>query len=333
MAEIWTVNRELLAGGVQRWDAYLLGQDEYGTWLCTSSETPIRDEQDRPVDTLQAEAQLFSHGTPWVASWRQDGSVVGAVTSPVEIDDRSIRYVDLGLHHRAGEGAPGRDVTQTYDDARAAGLVAGEQDREARETLSGLRRRIAERTEPFGQVGRKWFTRITRNELHFVGYDPQWPEKFAAARDELLPVLPGGSRVEHFGSTSVPGLSAKDCIDIAVAVPDLQQVDEVIPALESLGYEARPDAFKDPGHVFFRRLTDGRRSHHLHLYREGHRDLIGVLALRDLLRSDSQARRRYQAVKESLAEANPHDRAGYAAGKDAIARELLELALIRQRQG
>lgn len=126
-----------------------------------------------------------------------------------------------------------------------------------------------------------------------------------------------------------PDSQPRDCIDIAVAVPRSDQVQEVIPALESLGYEARPAAFNNPGHIFFRRLTDGRRSHHLHLYREGHPNLMGVLAFRDLLRSDPQARDRYQAVKQSLAEANPFDRTGYAAGKDDVAQELLRQALAK----
>lgn len=331
VAEIWKVNKDVLAGGVQTWDAYLLRHDEYGTWLYTPAGTPIRDEQGQQVDTLQAQAQLYPAEKPWVASWFQDGSFVATVTTSPETDNCSIRYADRGIRHCAsGADDGGQDETHEYDQALAAGRVSSRRDDTLRAVFSDLKRQIIERIEPFGEIGPKWFVRITRNELHFVAYNPEWPAKFAIARNEILPHLPPGGRVEHFGSTSVPGLAAKDCIDIAVAVPHDDQVQEVVPALEALGYEARPAAFNDPGHTFFRRLTDGRRSHHLHLYREGHPNLVGVLAFRDLLRSDRQARDRYQAVKHSLAAANPFDRTGYAAGKDDVAQELLQQALAKQ---
>lgn len=161
-------------------------------------------------------------------------------------------------------------------------------------------------------------------------------EKVSAARStlaELVQQLTEGARVEHVGSTSVPGLAAKDCIDIAVVVPRLGQIDEAVAALAPLGYQARPNAFDDPGHVFLRRLGNGQRSHHLHLYQEGHQNLIEVLAFRDLLRADPDARERYQSVKKSLAEANPYDRGGYLAGKTEVVQELVQLALARFQDG
>lgn len=331
VAEIWKVNKDDLAGATQTWDAYLLGHDQYGTWLYTPAGTPIRNEQGQHVGTLQAQAQLYPSTKPWIASWFQDGSFVAAATTVAEVESCSIRFTDLGMQHRAsGAVDPGQDETQEYDRALATGCVPSGPDAAIRADFTDLKQQIGERVEPFGEVGPKWFERIKRNEIHFVAYNPDWPAKFVAARDEIAPHLPNGSRVEHFGSTSVPGLSAKDCIDLAVVVPRPEQVQEVIPAMERLGYEARPLAFKDPGHIFFRRLTDGRRSHHLHLYRDGHPNLIGVLAFRDLLRSDPGARDRYQAVKQSLAEANPFDLTGYSDGKDGVVKELLQQALAKK---
>lgn len=330
MPETWNVNREGLAGDVQIWAAYLLGRNEYGIWLYTAAGTPIHSAHAEQVDTLQAQAQLIPHDKPWVASWYQDGSAIANVTTPSEVNARSIRYVDLGLRTWTREGeSVSRDKTDAYDTAVARGLVTGERDVAARTAFSDLERQMVERVEPFGQVGRRWFTGITRNELHFVAYDPQWPAKYMAARDEMLPLLPPDSRVEHCGSTAVPGLAAKDCIDIAVVVPRQEQITDAVTGLETLGYKARPD--DDPGWVFLPRMTNGRRSHHVHLYSEGHQNLIEVLAFRDLLRSDPQARQRYQTVKQSLAEANPYDRSGYLAGKNEVVRSLLELALARLR--
>ena len=74
--------------------------------------------------------------------------------------------------------------------------------------------------------------------------DSQLPE-------QIWPLLPAGSRVEHVGSTAVPGLAAQDIIDIAVVVPSLDDLDPVIDRLEAISYQARQAAFDaDPGHVF-----------------------------------------------------------------------------------
>jgi GrpB-like predicted nucleotidyltransferase (UPF0157 family) len=126
--------------------------------------------------------------------------------------------------------------------------------------------------------------------------------------------------------------AAKDCIDIAVVVQRHDQFDEAIAGLETIGYEARPNAFDDPGHVFIRRLAAGQRTHHLHLYHQGHQNLIEVLAFRDLLRDNPEARDKYQAVKLALADADPYDRSGYLAGKTAVVRDLLRVALARQNR-
>ena len=98
-------------------------------------------------------------------------------------------------------------------------------------------------------------------------------------------------------------------------------------------FRSRRQAFgDDPGHVFIRRLVDGHRSHHVHLYVDQHPNLTGVLALRDLLRVDPDARLRYQTVKLALAEAGPFDRDGYAAGKNEVVQDLLQTALARQQK-
>lgn len=228
VAEIWKVNKDVLAGATQTWDSYLLGNDEHGTWLYTPTGTPIRNAQGQQVDTLQAQAQLYPPDKPWVASWFQDGSFIATVATPPETDNCSIRYTDLGMRHCAnGADDGGQDETQEYDQALATGRVSSKRDGTLRAVFTDLKQQITEHVEPFGEIGPKWFVRITRNELHFVPYNAEWPARFATARDEILPNLPSGSRVEHFGSTSVPGLAAKDCIDIAVAVPHLDQVQDV----------------------------------------------------------------------------------------------------------
>ncbi len=331
MPGTWTVTKTKPTGQTWAWPAYLLGTSEHGRWLYTPAGAPSHT-----ADSLAMESvQLIPDDAWWVGWWWADGSITVDATTPAAFGTASVRYVDLELGLWAKDGDYDLAGQAEYEAARASGLISDQQDRLARAAAARVGRALAERIEPFGEKGWEWLRRVRRNELHVIAHDPTWPIKFAEARDEMLPVLPAGSRVEHFGSTSVPELAAKDCIDIAVVVRRQDQFDEAIAGLESIGYETRPLAFPDdPGHVFIRRLTaDSRRTHHLHLYHEGNPNLIEVLAFRDLLRTDSNARNRYQTVKLGLAEANPYDRSGYLAGKSQVVQGLLRIALARRNPG
>jgi GrpB-like predicted nucleotidyltransferase (UPF0157 family) len=97
--------------------------------------------------------------------------------------------------------------------------------------------------------------------IRICEYDPQWEQKYAAERMRIVDALNGVvSEIHHIGSTALPGVAAKDCIDILVAVNELGSAQQYS-ALESLGYvyEQVPD--KD--RLFFRRQTPS--SHHLHI--------------------------------------------------------------------
>ena len=86
------------------------------------------------------------------------------------------------------------------------------------------------------------------DEVEIVNYDPRWPVLFDEEAKRLRAVLDPSSIVglEHFGSTAVPGLSAKPIIDILMAVRSLRDVRKIRPALESAGarYLARGGAHK-----------------------------------------------------------------------------------------
>src|SRR5690606_32644297 len=98
-------------------------------------------------------------------------------------------------------------------------------------------------------------------------YDPEWPALFAAEADALHAILPPEStgRIEHIGSTAVPGLAAKPIIDILIETPSLQRVqEEIAPILTARGYEffwrPGPDALA----WFIKRDEAGARTHHIH---------------------------------------------------------------------
>lgn len=112
--------------------------------------------------------------------------------------------------------------------------------------------------------------RVLAEDVEVVEYDPAWPARFAAESDRLRSLLPPGTilRIEHFGSTAVPGLAAKPIIDILVSVDEPERVrDEVAPRLEAAGYDFWRPAFGDDGPRypwFIARDDAGRRTAHVH---------------------------------------------------------------------
>ena len=166
--------------------------------------------------------------------------------------------------------------------------------------------------------------RVTREEISITPYDPQWPELFRQEKEHLLNCLPNGliRRIEHFGSTAVPGLAAKPIVDILVEVTDLQATRKrIAPALEAQGYDYfwRP-SFGDDGPPFYawfikRQASSGRRTHHIHMVERQFAEHWDRLLFRDYLIEHPRIAEEYQRLKLRLASAYPNDRVAYTQGK------------------
>lgn len=139
-------------------------------------------------------------------------------------------------------------------------------------------------------------------------YDEAWKKDFAAIRDELEAVLNGlVLRIEHVGSTSVEGLSAKPVIDIDVVISDRSILPEVVSALESIGYSHEGD-LGIPGREAFK--YEGKyhlKKHHLYVCAQDAEELKRHIAFRDYLRSDPDAVAEYSRIKEEGARLYPDD--------------------------
>ena len=82
--------------------------------------------------------------------------------------------------------------------------------------------------------------RVLQEQVSLVPYDSDWPRMFARERDHLLACLPQEmiSRIEHFGSTAIPGLAAKPIVDMLVEVSSLEETkSRIAPVLEAQGYD------------------------------------------------------------------------------------------------
>ena len=167
--------------------------------------------------------------------------------------------------------------------------------------------------------------RVTREVVTIADYDPRWPERFREERAHLLACLPPDliRRIEHFGSTAVPGLAAKPIVDMLVEVTDLEAAKiHIVPVLEAQGY----DYFWRPTHGeegppfyawFIKRDPAGVRTHHIHMV-EAHFEHWDSLYFRDHLIAHPAVAREYEALKRRLAAEYPNDRQAYTNGKSAF---------------
>jgi len=145
-----------------------------------------------------------------------------------------------------------------------------------------------------------------------VPYDPDWPSAFEAERQRLASALgPLACGIEHYGSTSVPGLSAKPILDILVGVAALDEWKHCHSPLISLGYDYAANAGVDGHHIFGRGRDMSERTHLVHVVLFGGESWTGNLAFRDALRSDVELRDAYLRVKQAAVEAAPDSRSRY----------------------
>lgn len=156
-----------------------------------------------------------------------------------------------------------------------------------------------------------------REEVSIAPYDPAWPDLFVREKEFLRTKLPSlVGRIEHFGSTAVPGLAAKPIIDILVEVDNRERArDEIAPVLQAEGYDYFWRTDVDPPYPWFiKRGIDGQRTHHIHMV-ELNSGMWDRIAFRDYLREFPEEAHRYAELKRSLSKRFPHDRVAYTAGK------------------
>lgn len=164
--------------------------------------------------------------------------------------------------------------------------------------------------------------------VRIVPYDPSWPALFeceaAALRQALRSVA---MRVDHVGSTAVPGLAAKPIIDIQISVASLAPMDAYRSPLESLGYLYQPGPDPEDDYPFFGKPPQRPRSYHVHLCQAGGDAERRHLAVVDFLRAQPAEAEAYGALKRRLAEERPGDRLAYIQGKEGVVRDLERRAL------
>ena len=146
-----------------------------------------------------------------------------------------------------------------------------------------------------------------------VSYRPEWPAAFAALAAQLGAALDDRAvAIDHVGSTSVPGLVAKDCIDVQVRVPSIDE-DHLVALFSGIGFRCRPEPWNRAevaGGREYRKVVFappvGVRTANVHVRQRGGGNVRFALLFRDYLRSDSDARRAWGAFKRRLAASAPN---------------------------
>ena len=162
-------------------------------------------------------------------------------------------------------------------------------------------------------------------------YDPAWPSDFEAEATRIESAMgPVAVRVDHVGSTSVPGLAAKPVIDIQLSVRGLHPLEPHLLPLVALGYTHVPHP-DDASYPFLHRPADWPHSHHIHLCEAGGREERRTLAFRDFLRDHPGEAAAYADEKARLAggfgSGSFESRNAYAEAKSAFIEPIIQRAL------
>lgn len=161
-------------------------------------------------------------------------------------------------------------------------------------------------------------------------YQTSWPQTFSQVAARIKSALGSRAlRLEHVGSTSVPGLAAKPIIDILLEVSDPSTESEYIPQLESLGFTLYIRQPKWHGHRFLA-LEEHDADINVHVHRAGCQIAAQFLTFRDFLRDNAWARDEYAEAKRKAADTSNEEKGGrlrYQAEKAAVLNRLKAKAL------
>lgn len=152
-------------------------------------------------------------------------------------------------------------------------------------------------------------------------YNPKWKNEFERILKELLAVLSGKIiSIEHVGSTSVEGLSAKPIIDIDIVID--QNLEEVRQALEAIGYSYEDDLGVSGREAFKYENKSHLMAHHLYVCEKGNEELHRHVMFRDYLRQHKEDRDKYGKIKKEMALRYPDDINSYIEGKQTVIMEI-----------
>jgi GrpB-like predicted nucleotidyltransferase (UPF0157 family) len=162
-----------------------------------------------------------------------------------------------------------------------------------------------------------------RRPIVIAAWDPAWPRRFEHEQTRIRTALGDvAQRIEHIGSTSVPGLAAKPIVDILVTVDDVEDEPATVAPLERIGYQLR---VREPGH---RMLRTPDVSVHAHIWAATDPEVERYITFREHLRAHADDRAAYDQLKRELARRDWEDVNHYAQAKSSLVEAILARASV-----
>ena len=162
--------------------------------------------------------------------------------------------------------------------------------------------------------------------VRIADYNPEWPELFTSERKNIIEAVGNEfiSRIEHIGSTSVPGLCAKPTIDILLEILEITNCDLLINQLKEAEYHYIPKPENPPPHMMFAKGYSAAgftgHAYHIHVRYPGDWDEI---VFRDYLIMNPADAAEYEALKRKLANEFKNDRENYTESKTAFINNII----------
>ena len=163
------------------------------------------------------------------------------------------------------------------------------------------------------------------SNITVLPYDAKWAIEFEKIKTELVEALANSCIcIEHVGSTSVAGLSAKPIIDIDVVIPDYDCFETVVERLAMIGYVHEGDLGIKDREAFKYTGKEHLMKHHLYVCPENSEELRRHIIFRDYLRTHNDAVSEYSQVKEQASLLYPHDIDSYIDYKGPFIKKIYQ---------
>ncbi|OEH94187.1 GrpB family protein [Bacillus solimangrovi] len=163
--------------------------------------------------------------------------------------------------------------------------------------------------------------------VEIYDYNPDWATRYKVEKIAIMNEIEQWVlKVEHIGSTSIKGLSAKPIIDILVGIDTLEQIDALFHPLRNAGYTYVPMP-QFPNREFFRKGPKGKGTVHLHICELNGEEWFEKILFRDYLRKNPEAAREYERLKRTLAVKYRNDRQTYTEKKVPFIKNIIREAM------
>jgi GrpB-like predicted nucleotidyltransferase (UPF0157 family) len=188
-----------------------------------------------------------------------------------------------------------------------------------------------------GKITGYWHTierYVTVNkEYTLEAYSSEWIDRFMTIQTILEDIFKENMlQIEHVGSTSIVGMTAKPIIDVLVVIQSFNRLDKFVLKMISCGYVPKKDHITENS-FFFSKDVNGIRMENIHVFPEGHPHIADLLDKRDYLRTHPEEVKHYMSLKIELAQKYPDDYIAYRRHKDQYLDYTLEKKVWEWKKG